>query len=211
MPQVTIDHYDFEKYVDIARWNSYYYQIAEILQNHCKNVLIIGKGDGIVPNLLSNMGNGIHITTFDFEQNLKPDIVGDIRNIDTLVTPHVYDCIMCCQVLEHLEYKWFRCILEKFQKILTPQGIIIISLPQHMLRLKLELRFGRMKLRKLWLFQRFWEGEYKFNGEHYWEVGAKGYSKKNILALYKQYFDIVREYSVFQNTFHWFAILRNCK
>ena len=77
-----------------------------------------------------------------------------------------------------------------------------------MLRLKLEFRFGRMKLKKLWLFQKFWEGKYIFNGEHYWEVGAKGFSKKNILAIYNEHFDVIREYSVFQNTYHWFAILR---
>lgn len=208
MPQVTIEHYDFEKYVDIPRWNSYYYQITEILKNNCKNILIIGKGDGIVPNLLSSLGNEIHITTFDFDQNLKPDIVGDIRDIDILLPSCIYDCIMCCQVLEHLEHQWFKPILAKFQKILIPQGIIIVSLPQHMLRLKLEFRFGRMKLKKLWLFQKFWEGKYIFNGEHYWEVGAKGFSKKDILAIYDEYFDVIREYSVFQNTYHWFAILR---
>ena len=50
--QVEKEHYEFLSYLDKARWNSYYHQIEEVLKSDSKSALIIGKGDGIVPNIL---------------------------------------------------------------------------------------------------------------------------------------------------------------
>lgn len=204
--QVERKHYQYENYLSITRWNSYYYQMKEVMEHGCKKVLLIGKGDGLVPALLENLG--VQVTTFDFAQDLEPDIVGDVRKIDEYVQEKKYDCIMCCQVLEHLEYTYFEEIIKKFSRVLTKDGIVILSLPQRMAKLKFEVWLPGIKLKKLITFPRFWERQFKFNGEHYWEVGTKGYKKKKVLSVCKRYFDILDEYVVFQNPYHWFCILK---
>lgn len=46
-PQVNKEHYDFNKYVSIERWNSYYYQISEVTKlKDIKTILLIGEGGG---------------------------------------------------------------------------------------------------------------------------------------------------------------------
>ncbi len=48
---------------------------------------------------------------------------------------------------------------------------------------------------------------FKGGGEHYWEVEIKNRRKKDILRVVKRHFNIVREYVVPENTYHWFIIL----
>ena len=54
--QVNKEHYEFSSYVTPERWNSYYYQIKEVMDyDKFKTVLVIGKGDGIVPGILKQL------------------------------------------------------------------------------------------------------------------------------------------------------------
>ena len=69
--QVEKEHYDFLSYLSKARWNSYYHQIEEVLKNNSQNALIIGKGDGIVPDILKKQIEEVKI--FDIAEDLQPD------------------------------------------------------------------------------------------------------------------------------------------
>ena len=78
-----MEHYDFLKYASEERMASYYRQIEEVLLAKHDSVLLIGKGDGIVANVLRSMN--IHVDIFDFDADLKPDIVGDVVDIDEIL------------------------------------------------------------------------------------------------------------------------------
>src|SRR3989344_3771112 len=77
--QVDKSHYLTLNYLSKRRWNSYWYQINEIYQLKPKKILEIGTGGGVVSNQLKKMG--FLVTTVDFDQSLKPDIVGDVRKL----------------------------------------------------------------------------------------------------------------------------------
>lgn len=51
--QVGKEHYDFDKYVDAGRWSSYYCQIHEAFKAGTGKCLVIGPGDGLVPQIYS--------------------------------------------------------------------------------------------------------------------------------------------------------------
>ena len=63
--QVTSEHYEFSKYVNEGRWNSYYKQIEEIINCDAKSSLIIGVGDGLVPYIINKVNPLIKIETYD--------------------------------------------------------------------------------------------------------------------------------------------------
>lgn len=223
--QVTQEHYDFLSYVTKERWGSYYYQIHEVLKKNPKSILIIGKGDNIVPGILkklykdsenvvampvtiANMGTmgERRVKTFDYDAVLAPDIVGDIREIDKVVNEK-YDCILCCQVLEHLEWRFFEETIQKLSSICN--DTLILSLPQRCMNFRFTIDLPKIHYKFQWSIKRFWEGPFLFNGEHYWEAETVDCSKKTIRKIIRQYFMIENEYVAFENAYHWFLILKN--
>ena len=197
-------HYKFHNYLDVGRWNSYYYQIAETLAFEPQSVLIIGVGDNIVGNLLSMQG--IKVSTFDFDEKLVPDFLGNIIEIDKVLQGMQFDVLLCCQILEHLPFALFEDILEKL-KVVSKN--IIISLPYASINYKLELKLPIIKTVKLNLnIQRFFK-EHQFNGEHYWEIGYKGYSKIKITRVIANHFTIRKRFVASHNHYHLFYVLNN--
>lgn len=207
--QVEKEHYDFKQYVDQKRWMSYYYQIREAVASGCSSFLVVGKGDGIVSSIISEILclEDCIVDTYDFDDRLYPTYIGDIRNLNSVVKKE-YDCIICCQVLEHLEWQYFEKIIEQISSICNSRTIL--SLPMHRLAFSLIIDFPKFhnKVCNV-IIPRFWKKKWIFKGggEHYWEVGIKNRRKKDILRVVKRHFNIVREYVVPENTYHWFIIL----
>ena len=127
--QVKADHYDFSRYIrSTSRWDSYYYQLKYSLESDARDVLLIGPGDNIVPNLLRFYDK--NLTTFDIAEDLNPDIVGDICELDTIVSDSSYDCIVCCEVCEHIPFEKFEGIINNFSKALRSDGKLVFSVPR---------------------------------------------------------------------------------
>lgn len=44
--QAERKHYQYEHYLSIIKWNSYDYQMKEVMEHGDRKVLLIGRGDG---------------------------------------------------------------------------------------------------------------------------------------------------------------------
>ena len=86
-------HYSFSTYVSKRRWASYWNQIDEVIQLHIDNLLLIGKGDGIVGDVLKK--EGIEVISFDIEPKVKPDFLGNVINIKSIFEDRTFDGILC--------------------------------------------------------------------------------------------------------------------
>ena len=146
--------------------------------------------------------------TFDFAKDLHPDIIGDVRELKRFVKKDIFDCIICCQVLEHLEFKYFDKIIKSFSDIIKKEGVVIISLPQRRGWLKYYINIAWLEFKHTFTIPLFWRGKFKFNGEHYWEISAPGYSRKLILTHLEKYFNIEKTFIPWEFPYHWFCILK---
>ena len=206
--QVSKSHYDFDEYVNLKRWNSYYYQIYEIMHSKYDDILIIGNGDGIVANLLKMFNK--KITILDFDENLKPDIVGSVTDIDKLLKKK-YDIIVCCQVLEHIPFENFEPVIELFSRYASNK--VIISLPNCRYWYNINITLPLLREKKfLFSFKKIFRNSWDINkqgfGEHYWEIdGLRQWKKKNIEKILKKYFELEKFYVVKENPYHMFFIL----
>ena len=202
--QVKTTAYNFPTYLGLDRWNSYYHQIEETLAFKPKSVLIVGKGDNVVGAILSQQG--VKITTFDFDETLYPDIIGNVIDIESLLEGKRFDVILCCQVLEHLPYENFEKVLKQFS-IITDK--VIISLPYASTCFKLDFKIPRITERRITLNIHNVHKVFKPNEEHYWEIGFRGYSKRRIKKDIETFFVIKKQFTAKYNHYHLFFILKS--
>lgn len=200
--QVAFEFYNFNNYVNRKRWMSYYHQVNEVIKSNSKTCLVIGKGDGIVPAILQHCG--LDVDTFDYEDQMKPTYLGDIRKIHEIVDRE-YDCIVCCQVLEHIEYEYFESVIESLRRICKKR--LILSLPEIMLLLSIDIYVPGIKDKGAYItIPRFWKKRTRRGGQHMWEVGLKGKGKKKIKRIISKHFRIIRDYNAGGNLYNWFII-----
>jgi len=202
-------HYNFGTYLDLARWNSYYHQIAETLALKPKSVLIVGVGDNVVTTILKQQG--IEVTTFDFDEILHPDILGNVIEIQQVVKnikgEDRFDVLLCCQVLEHLPYENFENILQQFRTI---SDKVIISLPYSAMNFCLDIKLPHVRRRRINVdvHQFYKQFKYQEGEQHHWEVGFKGFSKRKIVQSINKFFAVKKQFLATYNHYHLFFLLQ---
>jgi 2-polyprenyl-3-methyl-5-hydroxy-6-metoxy-1,4-benzoquinol methylase len=205
--QVQPNHYSQRKYLSLERWISYFHQIklvnevSETLKKRSLKILEIGIGDGTVSNYLKN--NGHEVTTMDLDIRLKPDVTAVLPNIPTKTK---FDCIVCCEVLEHLKYEDSILSLENMSKLTKH---IVLSVPHKSLYLSLGIRISLLKVLKMLVQIPTPFILHKFDGEHYWELGTAGCSKRKLLEDMSSIgIGMSKEFRVPEYPYHHFFLLK---
>ena len=191
----------FKKYDHFRRWVSYWYQIQEVLKLQPKKFLEVGVGNKTVSTYLQN--RGLDVTTVDIDPELNPDVVCDVRELSKQFKEDSFDVVLCAEVLEHLPFKDFEKALAEIKKV-TRKNVVLtlpnaripfgvfIKIPKKVISFSLSIPLTI---------------KHKFNGEHYWEINKKGYSKKKVRKKIEGLFNIKREYKIPENSYHRVFIL----
>ncbi|PIT89105.1 MAG: methyltransferase type 11, partial [Candidatus Levybacteria bacterium CG10_big_fil_rev_8_21_14_0_10_36_7] len=167
-----------------------------------KSILEIGVGDKVIASYIKN-NTDLQYQSLDIDPELQPDIIGDITRINL---PHnSYDAVCAFEVLEHIPFTEFEKALEGMRAI--SKKYVILSLPHFgppvLFACKIpflkQIRFAK----KIPYPQK-----HQFNGQHYWEIGKKGYSIKKIREILQKKFVLESEFIPFENQYHHFFILR---
>ena len=208
--QVKTSHYSFDDYLKLERWISYYSQIdevkriAKLLNKQSLKILEIGPGDGIVSNILKSMG--MQVITMDIDPSLKPDYVSALPKID-IPDKEKFDCVLCCEVLEHVQYSDMEESLKIISKI---SKYAVLSMPHVSLSLSLSFKFVYFKTFKYLFSVDLGFRKHKFNGQHYWEIGYRGYSYDGFKrSLRKSGLKLLKDFRVKDHPWHHFFIVKS--
>lgn len=201
--QVNKEHYSFEKYFYPGRWMSYWYQTKEIsCKQDIKTVLDVGPGTTFMHDILKIHRPDIVYKTLDIAQDINPDFIGEVTSIP--LPENSYDAVTAFQVLEHIEFSDFEPALLEMKRV--SNKYVLISLPHF--GTSLELQFRIPPFAPVQLFFKFPRPKaHIFGGQHYWEIGKKGFSSKRIRSIMQKHFTIIDEYVPFENQYHHFYIL----
>ena len=209
--QVNSEHYDFNKYVNKGRWNSFYHQINEItsiLPPHLaqQSILEVGVGSGILKTICKHL-LPYNYESLDVDEELKPDHIGSILKMP--FADQQYDIVVCFQVLEHMPYESFTKALSELFRVAKKS--VIISLPNANRVLSLHIQ----KICPYKFIKRPFTRteEHKFDGEHYWEINKKGYEIEKIIDTMSKisktyYYKLEKNYRVWEKTFHHFFVFK---
>lgn len=208
---------------------SHLMQIYLALLTKPKRILEIGIGEGFVSR---NLKKYCEVITADIDKNLNPDLILDISNLNDFskLKENSFDLIIMCEVLEHTPYNSIDSILQSLKKITKKYLLISVPNQGHFLNLILYKRgfdniifypFNLILRLFLHAFNKLGEYickiyykikkkkiKYKFNGEHYWELGIDFYSEESFRKKLKKHFIIEKEERLRENTYHHFFLLK---
>ncbi len=204
MPQqVNKNAYNFQKYCGLERMASYQNQLAEIIGLSPQNVLEVGVGDKVVANYIANNTN-IRYTGLDIAADLRPDVLGDVLALP--FDDSTFDVVCAFEVLEHLPWEKFDLALNQLFRV--SRSSVLISLPHWGRHFSIDIRIPYVR-RFRWQYKlNFIAIPHKFNGQHYWEIGKKGYDIKMIMNVIRNCNLVIdREYIQFDNPYHHFFVL----
>lgn len=174
MVQVDTSHYAHATYDHKARWLSYWYQIHAVLESRPQKVLEAGLGHGLVTRYLRDQG--VSVTTLDIDPNLKPDIVGSITAIP--LPDNSVDCALAAEVLEHIPFSEVSTALRELRRVARDRVVVSVPDSRHTL-LSVDLKVPLLP--RLAAFLKIpSRKEHVFDGQHYWEMGKRGYSYERI-------------------------------
>jgi ubiquinone/menaquinone biosynthesis C-methylase UbiE len=206
--QVSTEHYRPEEYDSVPRFISYFYQTNLSAALKPETVLEIGIGNKMVGNYLK--GAGMRVTLCDFDPELEPDVVADVRELP--LPDASFDLVMACEILEHIPFDTVPQALAELHRvsrkhvlISVPFKCILISLAGRFPVLKRFTRFGisHINIR----IPYFWQ-KHRFDGQHYWEIGMKGSSLRQVRELLRNHgFRIVEERVPVLNGYHHFFVM----
>ena len=205
--QVNKKHYFHKKYDDLNRFISYFYQVDLTGDLNPKSVLEIGKGSGFFSDYMKKLGYSV--TTCDFDKDLNPDVVADVRKIP--LADNSFDAVTAFEVLEHLPFEDFPKALAELKRVTSKYAII--SLPYKSTGFELALKFpGVRTLFKRLFLDIFFRiplkfGGIKVSGQHYWEIDARHYRLSRVRAEIAKHFKIAKEVRPTLNHYHYFFVL----
>ena len=201
MQQVDHTHYQFLRYSNPARFASYYFQLKELFASKPQSVLEVGVGDAVIGSYLRT-NSKIAYTSFDYAADLHPDIVGDVCAIK--LPDASFDVVCAFEVLEHIPFEKFEGAIQEMARVARKR--VIISVPHFGPPFLFLCKIPFLPLLRL-AFKFPFPRTHAFNGQHYWELGKKGYSPARLRGILKKYGTLVRDYVPFENQYHHFFVL----
>ena len=182
-------------------------QISLLYQycNPTSKILEIGKGNGFVSDFFKKAN--FDFKTFDINPNLAPDIVGNILELETTIVD-LPDIVLCCEVLEHLEFTYFEKSLEQMEKVCTQYTILTLPNCQKNFGINCQIRLPKIGVFSLPLFFHTLVGK-NICSEHFWEINyTKETSDQAIETILLKYFDIEEKGYFHTSPYHHYYVLK---
>ncbi|MFA6322568.1 MAG: class I SAM-dependent methyltransferase [Candidatus Buchananbacteria bacterium] len=196
------EEYLKKAYLNKERWVSYAIQIMLVKKMITQGkILEIGVGNSLVADFLRKI---YYLQTVDINPDLKPDFIASVDDLDSLAD-NQFDLVSCFEVLEHLNFERFVKSLKELNRVSS--RYVLLSLPYwgYTFGFKMKLPiFGEHVLKfKISGFKK-----HQFNGQHYWEIGKRGYTLKLIKDLIKaEGLKICESFWDLDDPYHYYFVL----
>lgn len=145
----------------------------------------------------------IFYKSLDSDRERMPDILASVDKIP--LDNNSFDAVCAFEVLEHLPFEKFEKALAEMSRV--ARSDVVLSLPHFGPPVKFLIKLPFLPEIKF-AFKIPFARKHIFNGQHYWEIGKRGYSAKSIRAILEKYFTVKKEFIPFGNQYHHFYILK---
>ena len=204
--QVTREHYNFKDYMTKERWCSLWHQVFEIAILKPRSVLEIGVGSGLLKAILLQLS--IPVTSVDLDPELQPDYVASIECLP--FKDNLFDVVCAFQVLEHLPYESSLNAFRELARITSEY--VIISLPNSRTLWRYLIHIPKLGILNFAIPRpEIHAPEHHFDGQHYWEIGKRGFSTQKVVKDLSEIMKLAKSYRVSEYPYHHFFVFRKNK
>lgn len=191
---MPVDRAAWRERLNLSNFINSYYQYRDLSALiDSGSVLLIGPGQGL--DVVVLQWRGYSVTTFDIDETFDPDVIGSVHDL-SMFSCQQFDVVIASHVLEHLPARFLDASLAEISRV---SRYAIIYLPVNGRHLQLRISPGFKGFR--WdfgvdvinFFRRTSGQSPEFmSGQHYWEVGLRGFTKRAIKKRMSKHF-IVKE------------------
>ncbi len=200
--QVDREAYEFSRYSSSGRFVSYYHQLRCLLALRPRSVLEAGVGDGVIGDYLRR-NTTVAYQSLDIAADLRPDVMGSVLAIP--LPDRSVDIACAFEVLEHLPFDHFERAVRELARVARTH--VLLSLPHYGPAFTFSLKLPLLP--KLTLaFKVPHPLVHTFDGQHYWEIGKRGYPPRRLRAILQTIGDIEEEFIPFESQYHHFFVLK---
>jgi len=160
----------------------HFYRVKQLLVDFSKKskILDCGCGKGVLSNILFENGRNVYACDLDRKQFKAKNIPFKFANLNKKL-PYkndFFDCVICLEVIEHLENPWL--LIREIHRVLNKNGLLIISSPNISNCLA---RIYYLFTGEIWFFKK--HDSDHINPISFWEIKSilkkTGFKKQNLL------------------------------
>lgn len=194
---MALDRAEWFRQLHLSNFINTYYQYRDISCSvgDALSVLVVGPGQGLDTALFR--WRGLKVVTFDIDETFGPDVVGSCHAMP-MFSDQQFDVVVASHVLEHLPVNFLNLALEELSRVAANALIYLPVAGRHAV-LRLAPGFRGMDFSLACDLFRFWHRPsgtkpVYSNGQHYWEVGYRGYRVSDLKRRFSPFFDVVQAY-----------------
>jgi hypothetical protein len=199
---MPVDKLQWLSQLHLSNFHNAYYEFRDVQRciGSRGKLLVVGVGQGLDVTVFRS--RGYDVTSYDIDPDFGPDRVGSVHDMSCFADDE-FDAAVASHVLEHMSLSLLDSGLRELSRVARHAIVYLPYAGRH-----LDLSFTQ--------FQGSFEHHWRVNvppfwrrpspekplfagGQHFWEVGLRGCSRRAIRRRMEQYFEVV---SMYQNP-HW--------
>ncbi len=193
---MPIDRETWARELNLSNFVNSSYQFRDVKScGDVKTILVIGPGQGL--DTVVFRWRGYAVTTFDIDNTFQPDVIGSCHEMTMFLTGQ-FDVVIASHVLEHLPVPYLDAALAEIARV-GRFALIYLPISGRHFHLRFAPGVFGIDISLVIDLLPFWHkpdgvtARY-CQGQHYWEVGLRGFRKADLVRRFAAEFEIVRAY-----------------
>ena len=193
---MPVDMESWSRQLHASNFSNAFAQYRDVTSlGNVSRILVIGPGQGLDCAVFA--WRGYQVTTLDIDDRLNPDFVGSVHDL-SMFGDKQFDVVIASHVLEHLPPSYLDGAIAELARV-AHHAVVYLPIAGRIMRLRLMpgLRGWDWSL-AVHLCNPFDKPDPKrpryCDGQHYWEIGRPGFSRRAVGRRLEKHFRIRSQY-----------------